>query len=137
MFELNTKYDLGRKRFSEPEIIDFAIQNDPLGFHLSVEEGKKSLFKSLVCSGQQPFNFFYNKHWVPKFGKTVVAGLGVDNWRFLKPVHVNEEVHCFTTITELISHPEKQTVSIRWRFEFQNAAGELFQHLEMVVLHKF
>jgi len=136
MFKLNERHDLGVKRFNDAEIIDFAMQNDPLDFHLNVEAGKNSLFKSLVCSGQQPFNFFYNKQWVPKFGKTVVAGLGVDNWRFLKPVFVNEEVHCVTTIMELIPHPEKGTVTVRWNFEFQNTEGELFQHLEMIVLHR-
>jgi acyl dehydratase len=136
MFELNTTYDLGSIRFTEAEIIDFAMRYDPLDFHLSVEAGKKSLFKSLVSSGPHPFHHFYKNHWIPKFGKTVVAGLGLDNWRFLKPVHVNEEVHCIVTITELIPHPEKGTITIRWHFDFQNAMGEMFQHLEMIVLHK-
>ena len=136
MFELNTKNDLGVIRFSEAEIIDFAMRYDPLDFHLSVEDGKKSIFKSLVSSGPQPFHYFYKNHWVPRFGKTVVAGLGIDHWRLLKPVHVDEDVHCFATITELTRHFEKGTVTVRWRFEFQNAKGELFQHLEMIVLHK-
>ena len=136
MFELNSKYDLGKKSFTEEEIIDFAMHYDPLDFHLSVEAAKKSFFKSLVSSGPQAFNYFYKNHWIPKFGKTVVAGLGVDNWRFLKPLHVNEEVNCIITITELIPHPEKKTITIRWRFEFQNNDGELFQHLDMIVLHK-
>ena len=136
MFELNAQYDFGRKNFTEEEIIDFAMRYDPLDFHLSVEGGKKSLFKSLVSSGPQPFHHFYKNHWIPRFGKTVLAGLGIDNWRLLKPLHANEEVHCTLTITELIPHPEKGSVTVRWRFEFQNSEGELFQHLEMIILHK-
>ena len=133
--ELNDRYDLGTIRFTEAEIIDFAMRYDPLDFHLSVEDGKKSLFKSLVSSGPQAFHHFYKNHWIPKFGRTVLAGIGIDNWRLLKPIHVEEEVHCIVTITELIPHPQKGSLTVRWRFEFQNAKGELFQHLEMIVLH--
>ena len=136
MFELNKKYDLGRKVFSEEEIIDFAMKYDPLEFHLSVEAGKKSLFKGLVSSGPHPFNHFYKNHWIPKFGKSVVAGIGLDNWRFLKPVYVNEPVLCEVSIKELEHHTEKETVTVRWYFEFINEEGELFQRLEMIVLHK-
>ncbi|MEO8086111.1 MAG: MaoC/PaaZ C-terminal domain-containing protein [Bacteroidota bacterium] len=136
MFELNKQYDLGEKKFSEEEIIDFAMQYDPLDFHLGVEAGKKSIFKALISSGPHPFHYFYKNHWIPKFGKTVLAGIGVDNWRFLKPVFVNEKIHGNVTITELIPYPEKRSVTVRWRFEFTNEKSELCQHLEMLVLHK-
>jgi acyl dehydratase len=136
MFVLNEKHDLGKKRFSENEIIDFALRYDPLDFHLSVEAAKKSLFKDLVASGPHPFHHFYKNHWIPRFGKTVVAGLGLDNWRFLKPIYANDEVHCVITIREITPHPGKGTVTLKWWFEFQNTKGELFQHLEMMVLHK-
>ena len=136
MLELNAIYDLGVKKFSEEEIIDFAMRYDPLEFHLSVEAGKKSLFKNLVSSGPHPFHYFYKNHWIPKFGKTVVAGLGIDNWKFLKPVYANQQVHCSIRITELIPHKEKGTATVRWLFEFRNEKEELLQHLEMIVLHK-
>jgi acyl dehydratase len=136
MFKLNAQYDLGVVTFTEAEIIDFAMRYDPLDFHLSVEAGKKSIFKSLISSGPHPFHHFYKNHWIPKFGKTVLAGIGMEHWRFLKPVHANEPIHCIIIISELIPHPEKSTVTVRWRFEFQNAMGELFQDLEMIVLHK-
>ena len=136
MFELNARYDLGKIRFSEAEVIDFAMKYDPLEFHLSVEAGKKSLFKGLVCSGPHPFHHFYKWHWIPRFGKTVVAGLGIDNWRFLKPLYANQEVHCEIIIRELTHHPEKGTVTVRWYFQFRNDKQELFQQLEMIVLHR-
>lgn len=135
MFEKNTKYELGEKKFSESEIIDFAMQYDPLIFHLSVEAGKKSLFKSLVSSGPHPFHHFYKNHWIPRFGKSVLAGIGLDNWRFLKPVYANENVRCRVTIKKCTNHPKKGTVTVSWWFEFLNDSGDLFQHLEMIVLH--
>jgi acyl dehydratase len=136
MFELNHTYNLGTKIFSEEEIIDFAMRYDPLEFHISVEAGKSSLFKGLVSSGPHPFHHFYRNHWIPRFGKTVAAGLGVDSWRFLKPVYAGQPIHCDVSIRELTPHPEKYTVTVRWYFEFKNEKGELAQHLEMIVLHK-
>ncbi len=136
MFELNRKYELGEKKFSEAEIIDFAMQYDPLDFHLSVEAGKRSLFKSLISSGPHPFHHFYKNSWIPKFGKTVLAGVGLDNWRFLKPVHVDENIKCVVIILRTTPHSEKSTITVTWRFEFHSDKNELFQHLEMMVLHK-
>ena len=136
MFEISSRYDLGEKKFSEAEIIDFAMQYDPLDFHLSVEAAKHSLFKALVSSGPHPFHHFYKNHWIPKFGKSVVAGIGLDNWRFLKPVHVNENVRCIVSVKRTMPHPEKETITVTWLFEFLNDKAELFQHLEMIVLHK-
>ena len=136
MFRLNENHDLGKKSFSEEEIISFAKNYDPLEFHLSAEAAKKSIFKALVASGPHPFHYFYKERWLPLFGKSVVAGLGVDNWRFLKPIYANQEVHCIVRVKEVIPHPEKKTVSVRWLFEFKNEKKELFQHLEMIVLHQ-
>jgi len=136
MFELNKQYDLGEKIFSEAEIIDFALQYDPLDFHISVEAARTSIFKALVSSGPHPFHHFYKNHWIPRFGKTVLAGIGLDNWRFLKPVYVNEKIRCNVTIIDMKAYPDKGSVTIRWRFEFKNEKGELNQHLEMLVLHK-
>jgi acyl dehydratase len=136
MFQLHTTFDLGIKYFSEAEIIDFAMQYDPLDFHLSVESGRKSIFKGLVCSGPHPFHYFYKNQWIPKFGRTVVAGIGIDNWRFLKPVYVNTQVHCAADISELTPHADKGTVTVRWHFQFMNDNGTLYQHLDMIVLHK-
>jgi acyl dehydratase len=136
MFQLNRHQSLGSKIFSEEEIIDFAMRYDPLEFHLSVEAGMRSIFKGLVSSGPHPFHYFYKNHWIPEFGSTVLAGIGLDNWRFLKPVYAGKRVTCDITITELTPHPEKNSVTVRWYFEFKNDKGELCQHLEMIVLHK-
>ena len=136
MLELNQSVILGVTEFTEAEIIDFAMNYDPLDFHLSVEAAGKSIFKSLVTSGPHPFHHFYKNHWIPKFGKSVLAGIGIDTWRFLKPVHVNEKITCRVTVKKIIHHLEKSSVTVTWFFEFLNDNGELFQHLDMIVLHK-
>ena len=134
-FQLNEKFDLGKKIFSEKEIIDFAKAYDPLEFHISLDAAKRSIFKGLVSSGPHPFHYFYKNKWVPRFGKSVLAGMGVDDWKFLKPVYANMQVHCVVTIKHLEHHPQKNSSTVTWLFEFFSDSHERFQHLDMIVLH--
>lgn len=130
------EFDFGTFLFTQENIIEFARANDPLEFHLSAELAKKHFFKELVASGRQPLHEFYIREWIPRFGKTVLAGLGVEVWRFLKPVHPGDQIHCRVIISEATRHAEYGSIKVRWSFNFWNARKELVQHLEMLVLHK-
>lgn len=134
-FELNKEFDLGSATFSEQEIIDFATLLDPLDFHINKEIAEKSMFGGLITSGPHPFYIFYKTKWVPLFKDTVLAGRGVNNWRFLKPVYANMSVFCKATITEIIHDKEKGRLTITWHFDITNKEGEFFQTLDLIVLH--
>lgn len=134
--KLGQEFDLGIISFSEDEIISFAKANDPLPFHTDKKIAEQSIFKGLVASGPHAFNIFYNRTWVPRFGDTVICGLGVNNWRFIKPVYANQPIHGKLTITELKPNPEKGHVVIKWKFDFFDSKGEMVQTLDITVLHK-
>jgi len=136
IFSAGAKYDFGTVIFSEQEIIDFALIHDPLEFHTNREVAKTHLFKGIVASGKQAFHHFHIKHWIPKFGHTVLCGLSVNNWYFLKPIYANASVRCIVTIAEMTQHPKKNSVSIKWKYEFLNEEDAHFQSLEMTTLHK-
>jgi acyl dehydratase len=51
--KVGDRYELGSFHFSAENIIAFARQFDPQPFHLSEEEGRKSLFGGLAASGWQ------------------------------------------------------------------------------------
>lgn len=135
-FSAGAEYDFGTVIFTEQEIIDYALLNDPLAFHTHKEIAQNHLFKDIVASGQQAFHHFYVNHWIPTFGGTVLCGLSVDNWKFLKPMYAGKTVHCRLQIIKVIKHPEKGTVSITWLFQFNSPEGIHYQHLEMSVLHR-
>lgn len=129
------EFDFGTVVFSEEEIIAFAKAYDPLDFHLNKSAAQEHFFRDIVASGPHPFHHFYKNVWVPRFGKTVLAGLAVDNWRFLKPVYAGDQIRCNVIITDITYHPERNSASVRWNFNFVNKNDEIFQHLEMLVLH--
>ena len=130
---LMSNTDLGVKKFSEQEIIDFAKINDPLAFHTDIEHAKKSIFKGLVCSGSQPFNFFYANRWIPKFGDKVIAGLSVNNWNFLAPVYANDLVSGTCLIKERRETKKHDNWVVQWKFEFY-VSDKKAQELELTVL---
>jgi acyl dehydratase len=129
-------FDLGQATLTEQEIIDFANAFDPLDFHTDPEAAKKSIFKGIVASGPHIFTLVHRTQWIPRFGHTVVAGLEVTNWKFLKPVYPGSPVVSKVTITRIKPNPEKGYAAVTWLYEFMNAKQEALQTLEMTVLHK-
>ena len=129
--------DLGTVSFTEAEIIEFAKAFDPLDFHISKEAAKKSYFKGIIASGPHLFNYVHRTRWIPLFGKTVICGLEVASWKFLKPLYPGMEVKATATIIGLKPDPEKKYIIVKWFYEFVNASGECVQSLEMSIMHKF
>lgn len=135
-FAIGNKIDLGEIILSEQEIIDFAKAFDPLEFHVDKEAAKKTIFKGLIASGPHIFNYIYQREWIPRFGHTVICGIGVSNWKFIKPIYPNQKIR--VELTTLDIQPDSQTrgVAISWLFEFKNEKDEMVQFLQMNVLHK-
>ncbi len=136
IFSAGAEFDFGTVVFSEEDIIEFAAKNDPLDFHINKESAKAHLFQELVASGQHAFHYFYVRHWIPRFGKSVLCGLSVENWKFLKPIYAGQSVHCRLSILEITRHQGRNSISVTWKFEFLNEEKAHFQHLEMTVLHR-
>lgn len=135
---VNKKFDLGTKSFSEEEIIRYAKEFDPLPFHLNRKAAESSRFKGLVCSGGQAFYHFYVNAWVPLFGQSIEAGLGITEWKFLAPIYENETIKatCHLLSSRLTKDPFY--CINRWEFSF-NLADETekqVQYLLLDVMHK-
>lgn len=130
------KFDLGITSLSEQEIIDFAKAFDPLDFHTDKEAAEKSHFKGLIASGPHIFNLVHRTKWIPLFGKTVICGLEVQNWKFLKPIFANMTIHSSATIVDAKPNFDKLYCTIRWHYEFVDDKGEKVQELDMSILHK-
>lgn len=135
-FSAGEEFDFGTVILHQDEIIAFAREYDPLEFHTDPEVAKKHIFKKLVSSGPHLFHHFYKNIWIPKFGKTVLCGLAVDNWRWFRPNYAGQKVSCYVRILSAEPDNRRNSVSVRWKFEFFDPEGQLLQHLEMLVLHR-
>src|SRR5690349_1934629 len=94
-FVVNQKIELGKVVLTEREIIEFALQFDPLDFHIDKEAAKKSYFKDLIASGPHIFNLIHKTEWIPRYGHTVICGLEVNHWKFIKPVYALQQTSCY------------------------------------------
>ena len=134
--KLNQVFDFGTITLSDDDIINYAKLNDPLTFHTDKKIAEQSIFKGLVASGSHIFNAFYNKVWVPMLGHTVICGLELNNWKFIKPIYANQPISCKVTIAELRPNEEKKHVVITWRYQFFNPKNEMVQTADVTVMHK-
>ena len=130
------KFDLGEVILSEKEIIDFARSFDPLPFHTDRETAKKTIFRGLIASGPHIFNVFYQREWIPRFGNTVICGLCVSNWKFIKPIYSGQKITAELSVLSVKRDEKIAGDAITWLFEFKNEKGEMVQFLQMEVMHK-
>lgn len=134
--EVGQKFDLGSISLTEQEIIDFAKAFDPLDFHVDKDAAQKTMFKGLIASGPHLFNLIYRKEWLPRFGKTVICGMGISNWKFVKPIYAGQKITVELTVLSLKPMAEMAGIAVTWLFEFKNGKGEMVQFLQMEVMHK-
>ena len=135
-FKLNTRIDLGVITLTEQEIIDFARLFDPLEFHINPEAARKSYFGGIIASGPHIFNLVHRTQWIPLFKDTVVCGVELKSWKFLKPVYPGKAIHSYVTIKDMVPNHEKKVLSLTWFYEFLDEKEEPVQTLEMTILHK-
>ena len=130
------EFDFGTTILSEEEIIAFAQQWDPIPFHIDREAAAKSIFKGIVASGPHLFMATHRREWISRFKDTLVAGMGIDKWRLIKPVYAGMPVHCKVKIVKVEPAKSGKTQKVLWSYLFTDDKGETVQTLEMTVLHK-
>jgi acyl dehydratase len=134
--QLGQVFDLGSLTLSEEDIMSYAKQYDPLPFHIDKKIAEASIFKGLVSSGPQVFNTMYRIRWVPLFGDTVICGLELNNWKFLKPIYANTPITCKLSISHLNKNAEKHHAVITWHYEFFDPKNEMVQRCDVTVMHR-
>lgn len=82
---------------TEEEIIDFARTYDPRPIHVDRKEAEASRFGGMIASGLHTLDVCWGKWVHTKLDEGgLVAGMGMDNLRWLKPVYAHELL--YTTI---------------------------------------
>ncbi|MEN1967866.1 MaoC/PaaZ C-terminal domain-containing protein [Lentibacillus sp. N15] len=86
----------GFYKVTKEEIITFASQYDPQYMHIDANKAEQGIFKGIIASGLLTLSLSF-KLWVELevLGDDVVAGTGINNLEFSKPVYP-EDVLCVT-----------------------------------------
>lgn len=101
---------------TEESIINFAFTWDPQPFHLDKVASSGSLFGELVGSGLQTLMLSYRLYYdLGLMTGTALAGLGLDEIRFLSPLRPGDTISVDVTILELrpTSKPDRGVVKVQ------------------------
>ncbi|MFD2262059.1 MaoC family dehydratase [Lacibacterium aquatile] len=112
---------------TEGMITDFAFLYDPQPFHIDRLAAEASVFKGLAASGFQTLCLSFRL--IVQTGLllgTNLAGTGMDEIRWHKPVRPGDTIRVRSTVKELKpSRSKSDRGSVTWFFETFNQADEL------------
>ncbi|WP_419887779.1 MaoC family dehydratase [Neobacillus niacini] len=103
---IGQKFETSSYKVGKEEIIAFASQFDPQYMHIDEEKAKQSRFKGIIASGLHTLSLSF-KLWVEAgvLGEDVIAGTGVNNLKFTKPVFPDDVLY---VTTEVIKKEERK-----------------------------
>ncbi len=122
----------GRYEVTLEEVLDFAGKYDPQPFHLSDEEAAKTHFGRISASGWHTCAMTM-RMMVDNMGKLQQASLGspgIDEIRWLKPVHPGDVLTCESVLLEKRQSKSKPEVGIT-----KGATRVFNQNGELVMSH--
>ena len=131
-FAVGKRFDLGRKKVTAEEIIEFASEFDAQPMHLDEEAGKASILGGLGASGWHTCAMFM-KMMCDAFllDSTSQGSPGLDYVRWKKPVLAGDTLTGTSTITamrESASRPNLGFVTVA--HEVKNQRGEVVAELQ-------
>ncbi|SNZ02907.1 Acyl dehydratase [Terribacillus aidingensis] len=102
-FKVGQRYETKSIKLSKETIVDFAKIYDPQYMHIDEEKAKQGRFGDLIASGMQTMSVSF-KLWVEEgiYGENVVAGTGMNNIQFIKPVYPDDELRVVVEVIEIL-----------------------------------
>lgn len=101
-FEPGMAFELGRRSLNSDEIIRIGKEFDPQIFHVDPVAARETHFGGLVASGWHTVGVFMKMYVSELVSRTAsIAGLGIDNLRFLEPVRPDDMLIGRATVISL------------------------------------
>lgn len=119
---------------TEKEIIEFAEKYDPQYYHVNAEAARNSPFGGLICCGSQSVALCWKlAYQTGMFDDLVIAGIGLDEIRWLKPVRPGDTVRVeFFLLESRHSRTHPDWAISKFQYEMKNQRGEVVLSLKML-----
>lgn len=122
---------------SEAQVIAFAHDYDPQAIHTDKAYAEAGPFGGLIASGFQTLGFSFRLYLdLGHFIDVSMAGPGMDEIRWLKPVRPDDELTSHVTVEEArISQSKPDRGFLRLSFDVRNQDGEtVLTYYSMTIL---
>lgn len=99
-FEIGQVFETKSIKLTQEEIMKFAGEFDPQYMHLDEEKANQGRFNGIIASGIHTMSLSF-KLWIEQgmYGEDIIAGTGMNNIKFIKPVYPDDELY---TIVEVL-----------------------------------
>ncbi|RLL48308.1 MaoC family dehydratase [Oceanobacillus piezotolerans] len=96
-FTIGDIFETEAYKLSKEDIIRFAGELDPQYMHLEEEKAAQGRFNGIIASGIHTLAISF-KLWIEqgRHGDDIIAGTGMNNIKFIKPVYPGDEL--YTTV---------------------------------------
>jgi acyl dehydratase len=125
-FEAGQVFELGSRTLERDEMLEFARRYDPQPFHVDEEAARRTPYGGLIASGWLTLAIMARLGVDGLMSDSAgLGGPGIDEVRWLKPVHAGDTLSGSATVLETkpsTSDPGRGTV--RFRIELVRDGGE-------------
>ena len=120
--------------FTEKEIVEFARKYDPQYYHLDREAARDSPFGGLVAAGCQTISLAWKlANETGLFDGLELAGIGLDEIRWVKPVYAGDVVRAeFFLLESRPSRSQPGRAIAKFGYEMKNQRDEIVLTLTMI-----
>ena len=136
-YQVGKKYYVKEAQITSEEIKSFSKKYDNRPFHQDENDSTNPVFNGLVASGFNTLCFAWSK-WVDMEidSKGVLAGIGIDNLRWLQPVYPGDILSSVCTVTGKKRSSNKKTGTVYFNYQTKNQNGDLVLSFDSIVLVK-
>ncbi|HLS55095.1 MAG TPA: MaoC/PaaZ C-terminal domain-containing protein [Zeimonas sp.] len=137
-FEVGEVLLTGQRTITSTDIVNFAcLSGDFNDVHCNHEYAKATSFGEPIAHGPLVFAVAAGLNYASGINDgTLLALLGVDNWRMKLPVKHGDTIHVRTTVVSKreTSRPDRGVVS--FHREFVNQRGEAVQEMDISIMYR-
>ncbi len=130
--------ELGSRKLSREEIVDFARQFDPQPFHVDEAAARESIYGGIIASGWHTVGTLMRLMVDGYLSKVASMGSpGVDQIRWLQPVRPGDTLTArgvVTLVKRSTSKPDRGVVAVE--YEVFNQGGERVMTMQGMTLMK-
>ncbi len=99
-FTIGQTFKTDAIKLTKKDIMQFAGEFDPQYMHLDEEKARNGKFNGIIASGIHTLNISF-KLWIELgiYGEEIIAGRGMNNVKFLRPVYPGDELHVIAEVS--------------------------------------
>ena len=137
-FAIDQQIETPRRTITSTDIVNFAcLSGDFNGVHTDFEYCKTTPFGEPIAHAPLVYAVMGGLQYASGVNDgTLLAVLGIDEWRMLKPVKHGDTLHMRSTVLEKRETSKSDRGVVTFRREFVNQAGDVVQSMTATFLYR-